>query len=300
MGSFSLSQETLGNTFHVVNLLLISVYGLTIYHEVAQKDSASFSGGVLDHVWLETGFCETDRGTPYWTTHDRSCYTMIAIALFGLGVRSYLSSRHQQHKQMKAADNLVFYALLGALGHAAGHALIANAHRLGVYPPGHRRAIEDVKDDPLWMILAKLGPGYPLFWIPLVRTYMHHTSKGRVALAAALCKLGSMAMPVKFGFPYTQSVLFAGLSLDQLLLPSSEKGFAYCLWPVMTVIPSALFSWIEATGCTTHPLMVHLGGHVVYDAFMASSYLLFYLVCWLYFGVSQPSLTISVDKLKST
>jgi len=309
MGSFtSLSEATLGNTLHVINLLLISAYGLFIYHEVARKESST---NLLDPVWLETGFCEPDRETPYWTTHDRSCYTMLTVALFGLGLRSFVFGRSgryyhdddEQHKQMKAADHLVFYALLGALGHAAGHALIANAQRFGVYPPGHRTPLEDVRDDPFWMILAKLGPGYPLFWIPLVRTYMHHAANGRVALVALVCMLGSLPLPVKFGFAYTQSVLFAGLSLDQLLsLPPSEKGFAYCLWPVMTVIPSALFSWIEATGCTTHPLMVHWGGHVVYDAFMASSYLLFYLVCWLYFGGSSQSSPTSttVEKLKST
>jgi hypothetical protein len=216
---------------------------------------------------------------------------MLLISLLGLGVRRYLPAKSDPQK---TADHLVFHAILGAMGHAAGHALIANAIRLQVYPPGHMTPFDAVRDDPIWIALAKLGPGYPLFWMPLVQTYMSNTAKGRVALVAFLCMLGSLFLPTRLGFAYTQSVLFAGLSIDQLLLPASEKGFVYTLWPIMTVIPSAVFSWIEATGCTTYPIMVKFGGHVVYDAFMASSYVLFYLICWLRYEVHS----ISICKVK--
>ena len=95
---------------------------------------------------------------------------------------------------------------------------------------------------------------------------------------------------MRFGFAYTQSVLFVGLSVDQLHLSAGEKAaFGYALWPLMTVIPSGIMSWIEATGCTTHPLMRQFRGHVAYDALMASSYILYYLVCWIILEASSSS-----------
>jgi hypothetical protein len=65
-----------------------------------------------------------------------------------------------------------------------------------------------------------------------------------------------------------------------LLLSADQKGFEYALWPASTVLPSGIFSWWEAVSCTTSPAMIQYG-HVIYDAYMASSYILFYLICWL-------------------
>jgi len=292
MSAPSNASRNLGNAFHALNLVLIAGYGWLLYQESHKGETS-----VLDPKWLETGFCEPARDIPYWTTHDLSGYTLLVISLLGMAiVRSMRnSSKEDENRGMKAADNLVFYAILGALGHAAGHLLISNATRLGFYPAGHMTPLDDIRNDPLWIILAKIGPSYPLFWMPLVRTYMHNTAaKGRVPLVAAACMLGSLFLPMKFGFAYTQSVLFAGLSVDQLWA-QNEKGFEYALWPVMTVIPSAIFSWVEATGCTTHPLMTNFGGHVMYDAFMATSFVLFYLVCWLRNEVMR---SMSVRKIK--
>ena len=200
---------------------------------------------------------------------------------------------------MKRADQLFFWATLGALGHAAGHALIANALRLGIYPEGHVRGLDDLLNDPSWLrACAKILPAYPLFWMPLVQTYMANTARNRVALVALVVMVGSLLIPIKYGFAYTQAVLFVGLSVDQLLLPAKEKGFEYALWPVLTVIPSGILSWVEATGCTTHPIMRHWGGHVAYDVVMGSSYLAFYLVCWVRYQMSKKNVWVA-GKVKS-
>ncbi len=88
-----------------------------------------------------------------------------------------------------------------------------------------------------------------------------------------------------------QIVFFAGLSFDQLLLPNNEKGFEYALWPILTVVPSGIFTWIEAIGCTTSPLMKD-HGHVIYDVYMTTSYIFFYVLCWM------RSTRLSIRKVK--
>jgi hypothetical protein len=280
--SKSLSYRGVGDAFHFINLANIAAYGSCIYMFGGSKD------GLFDSKWLTEGFCLHDTETPFWTTHDVSCYVMLAMSVLGLAVW-YLG---HNKPGMDRANQLTFWALIGAIGHGLGHQLIANGKRMGYYPEnGDAAFVEDLRGDPWWLILAKVGPGFPLFWIPLVKTYMMNTTKNRMVGTAFVFQTASMFTPVKFGFSFTQSVLFAGLSLDQLFLPDNEKGFEYALWPILTVVPSGIFTWIESTGCTTSPLMKD-HGHVIYDVYMTTSYTLFYVLCWM------RSTRLSIRKVK--
>jgi hypothetical protein len=244
--------------------------------------------GLFDSKWLQEGFCLHDTETQFWTTHDVSCYVMLAMSLLGLAV---WYAGHDE-PGMDRANQLTFWAIIGAIGHALTHELIANGKRMGYYPDdGESTFVDDLKGDPWWLILAKVGPGFPLFWIPLVKTYMMNTTKNRVVVTAFFFQIGALFTPVKFGFSYAQMVLFAGLSFDQLLLPNNEKGFEYALWPILTVVPSGIFTWIEAIGCTTSPLMKD-HGHVIYDVYMTTSYIFFYVLCWM------RSTRLSIRKVK--
>jgi hypothetical protein len=132
---------------------------------------------------------------------------MLAISLLGLAV--WYAGHNEPG--MDKANQLTFWAMIGAIGHGLTHELIANGKRMGYYP--------DDGDSTF------VGPGFPLFWIPLViKTYMMNTTKSRVVVTACLFQIGSLFTPVKFGFSYAQMVLFAGLSFDQLFLPDNEKG----------------------------------------------------------------------------
>jgi hypothetical protein len=280
--SQSLSYRGIGHAFHFINLANLTAYGSCIYMYGGSKD------GLFDSKWLKEGFCLHETETPFWTTHDVSCYVMLAMSLLGLAV---LYAGHDK-PGMDRANQLTFWALIGAIGHGLGHELIANGKRMGYYPKdGDAAFVDDVRGDPWWLILAKVGPGFPLFWIPLVKTYMMNTTKNRMVGTAFVFQTASMFTPVKFGFSFTQSVLFAGLSLDQLFLPDNEKGFEYALWPILTVVPSGIFTWIESTGCTTSPLMKD-HGHVIYDVYMTTSYTLFYVLCWM------RSTRLSIRKVK--
>lgn len=265
-----ISYSLVGDAAHAINLINIAVYGTLLYHY------GSADAGMFDEEWLTEGFCLPYKSGPFRTTHDISGYVMVAIALLGIAAQRYWSKN--TYNKMAQADRLVFWAMIGALGHACGHFIIANAKRHEFYPPADERFIDDLRKSSVWEAIGKAGPGYPLFWMPLVKTYMMNTAKDRVAIVALILQSVGLWVPVKFGFAYTQAVLFAGQSIDQLMLPSKEKGFEYMVWPILTILPNGIFAWIECLTCTSSVLM-RKHGHVVYDLYMASSYLAFYLVC---------------------
>lgn len=265
------SYSVIGNGLHVLNLLNIALYGSILYN------FGSVGSGVFDDNWLQRGFCNPHEGIPYRTTHDYSGHAMALISIVGLAMQQWLSRKSTA--DLTKADNLAFWALVGGLGHAFGHYHIAFAFRENFFPPADVTFMDDLLQGTLIEAIYKALPGYPLFWMPLVGTYMHNTARGRVAIVALFCWLGSIMMQVRFGFSYTQAVLFAGLSIDQMMLPEPEKGFEYALWPLMTTVPNGILAWVESTACTSSPLMKQYG-HLIYDIYMASSYVFFYLVCW--------------------
>ena len=281
----------LGNVLHILNIASILGYAFSIYRYGNVED------GLFDSEWLRQGFCLPDESTPYQTTHDLSGYYMILLTLSGLAMwQTFFRT-----STPTLADNLFFWASVGALGHGFGHLLISNGIRNNYYPAGDITTWDDIKSDSIYWILVKMVPGYFVLWLPLVNTYMMNASRSKVLAFAVAAQLGVLPVPIKFGFAYTQTVLFAGMSIDQLTSVSTEdKGsFDYALWPLFTTLPSTAISWIESTGCTTSPLMRLGAGHVVYDVFMSSSYILYYLACAFVNHHSKYTTSVKITKTKN-
>jgi len=238
------------------------------------------------------------------TTHDLSGHLMISVSLLGLFIIHKLrpspsskpsessstkttttTTNNNNGRRLRTAHRLAFWALIGAIGHGFGHYLISHARLHGYYPPATDTFIGDLRRTESWsMVVCKALPGLPLFWVPLTKTYMMNTtSKTSVGLIACIFWAGSLFGQVRFGFSYAQAVLFGGSSIDQLLLPRNEKDlFEFALWPLLTTVPNGLLAWYESTRCTSpsSPLMQQ-HGHLIYDGYMVSSYIGFYLICWL-------------------
>jgi hypothetical protein len=166
MTSNSFSFGAIGDSLHVVNLLNIALYGSVLYRYGNDE-----GGGVFDEEWLKEGFCLPRGNVPYQTTHDLSGDIMVGIALVGIGIQQYMSQSRNK-EGMARADQLTFWALIGALGHAAGHFIISNVKRQDFYSPGNERFINDLMRSTVPEAIMKAGPGYALFWIPLVKTYI--------------------------------------------------------------------------------------------------------------------------------
>eukprot|EP00581_Thalassiosira_minuscula_P001404 CAMPEP_0183746874 /NCGR_PEP_ID=MMETSP0737-20130205/66980_1 /TAXON_ID=385413 /ORGANISM="Thalassiosira miniscula, Strain CCMP1093" /LENGTH=223 /DNA_ID=CAMNT_0025982581 /DNA_START=407 /DNA_END=1078 /DNA_ORIENTATION=- len=210
---------------------------------------------------------------------SRSGFIMIAFATLGAAL---VLSLNDASVEMQRAKRRVTWALFGALGHASGHAILAVTRRNGLLPDGDVSAMDEfLSPDANFVTFAKHVPGYFFFWIPLVKTYMLNVSGKNVAAFAFFAMAGSMQLPLKLGFSYALTVLFAGQSLDQLFLTREEKGFDYMLWPMVTVLPTFCITVMESAWCTESSVF-STHGHVIFDGYMALSYSLYYLSCWLW------------------
>lgn len=284
----------------------------------SDMDRRRWNGIILfDEQWLESGFCmphdvvvDDDDHNNYYTTHDLSGHLMIGASLIGLVLLQNFAPLSSQYRQpneghnndikkdndLKKAYQLTFWALIGSIGHGLGHYLIAHARRNGYYPPSKETFMDDLlQTDSLWMAALKAVPGLPLFWVPLTRTYMlNTTSKVSVGTVSFIFWFGSLFNQTRFGFSYAQAVLFGGSSIDQLLLPRAEKDcFEFALWPLLTTIPNGLFAWYESSTCTSSTLM-RQHGHLIYDGYMVSSYIVFYcMCCWVRRTSDKLSLKIN-------
>mmetsp|Transcript_14261 Transcript_14261/g.21420 ORF Transcript_14261/g.21420 Transcript_14261/m.21420 type:complete len:293 (+) Transcript_14261:126-1004(+) len=276
------SWKFIGNLAHCINIVLVFCHGLSV---LVLQDS----GRILDGRWLEEGFCKPENTSVEQMHLDSGL--ALALISFPFIVYLYRASRRDMHKyyddgheysEMSAVNNYVNNAMVGVIGHALGHFIIFESIRVGMYPQADLTGMDDLKNDSIGLILRKILPGYIFFWTPLIKSYMQHASWVLVLLFAQVALLGSLHVQLKFGFAFAQCFFFFGLSLDQLLCVSAEKKtFAFALYPLITVLPSIIFSLAEATACSSLPLLKAYG-HIVYDTYMGFSYILYYGICQKY------------------
>lgn len=325
--------STIGNIGHILNISFILFYGAIVFlfgqeqqqqnrgeiiqdemNESRNEHHYNKTNFLIDRRWEKEGFCSPEDTTIDQTHFDSGVVLSVVSFLFIL----FLYSKNRRNskttatsslsqslivtatdaaadgRMMKTADTYMYYAILGVVGHAAGHFLIYYSKANGVYPDGEIRGIDDLKaTDSILLSVFKILPGYALFWVPLLKSYMQNTRWSAIAALALLAVVGSLHLPIKFGFSFAQCFFFLSLSLDQLFfVDGNKKNFAYALYPFLTVLPSIILSLLECTSCSSHTLWRRYG-HTIYDAFMGSSYALFYGICsikaWMGESASPPT-----------
>jgi hypothetical protein len=86
-----------------------------------------------------------------------------------------------------------------------------------------------------------------LCWIPLIKATMpQNGSHLTVLLISWLSIIGGRVIPSRFGFTYTQTVLFICFSWNQLSQPRANKNFAYALCAAAASLPLKLLTWLES------------------------------------------------------
>lgn len=307
----------IGNALHVAVLASIAIYSYAIISQLVDLQAHSsvlLAVPVLqqshnnnklvaqqlfnfDPHWLEYGFCMPHPEIPHYSTHEQCGYFMILMSILGFLLLSILKDPRSTTANAKER---VHWALIGALGHAAGHIILAITKRHGLLPDnGNVSAMDEfLSDNCTWITYAKHIPSYFLFYIPLVKTYMYNVSStsrqghgtnftngGMFLLASVsfLMMVGAMQFPLKFGFSYVLIVLFAGQSIDQLVfLPREDKDNAlleYMLWPMVTLLPNFWISVMESQWCTTSGSVFGKHGHLIFDGYMVISYIVYYIYC---------------------
>lgn len=192
---------------------------------------------LFDPVWKPEGFCVANRETPYWNSHDLCLYADTIFSL--LHALVYLGLRNQPG--MEPANELVKFNIVGVLGHGLGHGAIAKGMRDGLVggadeASSHDSGFDVFMQQSLLEGCTTMLP-YIVFWVLLLKATMP-TAKTSVVLCMTLLSLvGNIFVPERFAFTYVQTVLLLAFSINQLLRPSKEKGFAYALFPIIAGFP---------------------------------------------------------------
>lgn len=291
----STTWSRIGDLTHLALILNASAFA---YAVVMHNESDLF-----DPVWQPEGFCVANRDVPYMNSHDLCLYFDTIFALIhGL---VYLGLRNQPG--MDPANELVKFNIIGIMGHGLGHGAIAKGIRDGINASSS--SAEDSTSSGLsgfeimqslsFLEAIKTMIPYVIFWILLMKATMPTAKWSVVSLMTALSFVGNIFVPERFGFTYVQTVLLLAFSIHQLLRPSSEKGFAYALFPIIAGFPVSKYycivgtavlmmccsmltpyfhvivgviAWIESTMCSKG--VIDIGGHCKYRiGVYASSFL---------------------------
>lgn len=183
---------------------------------------------------------------------------------------------------MKSANDLVKWNVLGIIGHGLGHGGIARYIREHITSEGAYELppVLAFSDFFTSVTVIKENLGSLLFWVPLIKATMpNNGSNLTVLIISWLSIIGGRMTPSRFGFTYTQTVLFMCFSLNQLMQRRSDKNFPYALYAAIVSFPLGLLAWLESMSCSN--LVIHYGGHLIYDAYIPLSSVMFYLCCYL-------------------
>jgi hypothetical protein len=118
-----------------------------------------------------------------------------------------------------------------------------------------------------------------IFWMCLIKASLPNVKTATVAVVVLGAQFFQLFVPNQFGFTYVQTVLMLAFSLNQLNRPTKEKDFSYALYAALVGLPVTMVGWMESTQCSAF-VMDYLYGHVVYDAYIPCSMLVWYLTCY--------------------
>jgi hypothetical protein len=290
------TASTIGDVAHYATLLNTLLFAGTValYMNGGGGDKSADSGSkfvadsvnstnsvlVLDATWKEQGFCIAHADEPFYTSHD-VCLYVDTIAAMLLGVL-YLTLRNKPG--MSNANPLLSSGIPGVFGHGVGHGFLAYGSRSGAMTSenagllGYEVMRNMYQTDGLLTAATKQLP-LTFFWLTLIKASLPNKSLVTVLTVAVVAQFLQLFVPGQLGFTFVQTVLLLAFSLNQLARPVSEKDFSYALYPVLVGFPLTVVGWMESTQCSAF-VMDYLYGHVVYDAFIPCSMLVWYLACY--------------------
>mmetsp|Transcript_14240 Transcript_14240/g.25726 ORF Transcript_14240/g.25726 Transcript_14240/m.25726 type:complete len:256 (+) Transcript_14240:507-1274(+) len=117
------SPNKLGNACHAISS------ASTLAYTAATFFFAKPGSKLFDDEWVQHGFCVIQQDIPYWNTHDLCLY--FDVILVALGLLVYRSLRGVPTPEMKYADEMMLFNMLGHLGHGIAHGFIGATFRSG-------------------------------------------------------------------------------------------------------------------------------------------------------------------------
>lgn len=251
---------------------------------------------LLDPEWKERGFCITAPDQAFWTSHDVCLYFDVAAAAVLGGV--YLLLR--KTPGLELANDMLLGNLVGLIGHGIGHGNIAASDRRDLaeqrqlaaelgkgYIPTPSKLYastgwEWIRESPDVSTALQRQGFTVIFWAGLLKSIFSKSSISTVVLLMLpIIAVQNMFITGKFGFTYVQTVLMTCFSFKELLQrPQAEKeNVSYPLYAAIVTLPLSYVGWMETTQCSRF-VRDYLYGHLVYDAYIPISMLIWYLLCY--------------------
>lgn len=266
-----------GNVVHTAHIINILTFAFCVVKFSNSQDlSSAKTWNFFDPVWEKDGFCVSNPTTFYWNSHDLCLYADTVLAL----VLGFIYFAIKDTPGMKSANNLVKWNILGILGHGLAHGGMGWNIRKSLLEGGVSEFQQQVLVLSDFASMAVIIENLPalLFWLPLIKATMPNGKNLVVLIISLLSIVGGKLTPVRMGFTYTQTVLFLCFSLNQLMQRKSDKTFAYTLYAALVTFPLGLVGWQESMACTN--FVIKYGGHLIYDAYIPISSIIFYLLCY--------------------
>mmetsp|Transcript_7669 Transcript_7669/g.11621 ORF Transcript_7669/g.11621 Transcript_7669/m.11621 type:complete len:283 (+) Transcript_7669:220-1068(+) len=232
----------------------------------------------FDEQWKQEGFCIQHKNIPFWSSFDTCMYvdTFFSICL-GILYRCW-----KDHPGMQTSSDLVPFVIIGTLAHGFAHEYEAfmwrqqqQQQQTNLLEGATTITTEEPEPTLLGNIIFCI-----VFWFPLLKASLIHVHSKFVAIMSICVTFGMTYMEERYVFTYIQSVLLIASHTNQLMLPLEEKdksSYEYMVLPLMSALPIVLTGWVEAIYCTA--FYQSLGGHVLYDACIIVSFLLYYISC---------------------
>lgn len=229
--------------------------------------------GILDEEWKRHGFCIKDMDVPYFSSFDTCLYVDVIFSLI-LGIM-YLSWRNLPG--MASSSEIMPMVIVSTLGHGMAHGGMSAKFRDGTYEAALSGDVEE--EIPAWWQIVLFCA---VFWFPLLKAAMPKVSSQYVfgvALAVTygpLLLAGGLKKELRFG--YVQTIVSIAFHTSQLMLSPDEKNHReYMTLPIASILP-VVTAWNEALFCTAY--FRSLGGHVLYDASIIISSIVYYADCY--------------------
>ncbi len=260
-----------GDLLHIITLSLSALFAVTVV--LFAKDNA----GILDKEWIRNGFCVSNEGINYLTSHDLAFYADVFFSI----VTIILWLQWRKLPQTQGIHSSRVPILTAAVvGHGLAHGALASGIRK-LASDGEQGA--DLRSlQPLYVRVLAVGV---IFWVPMMYAVFPKIKLSLLPVVALIISFFQQTLEEKYGFTYVQTVLMVCFSLNELCRVPSEKQWEYARYPLIVGLPVVICGWIEAVGCSA--FYQAIGGHVWYDATIAVSTLLFYIDCYLHGSASK-------------
>jgi len=258
-----------GDIINVLILVSSVLYVLTVVYFTLPG-----AQGVVDEYWKRDGFCIQNKDVPYWSSFDTCLYVDVIFS----AVLAIMYFSWKDIQGMESANISVPAAIVSTLGHGIAHGVMAIQFRDGSY---HQRQDDNAESEgivvpALWMMLVYCA----LFWCPLLKAAMPKMENHSIVVLAAIATYGNLFVKKELGFAYVQTIVNISSHISQLMRSCEEKNRReHMMMPLANVLPTVV-AWNEILFCDSY--FRSAGGHVLYDASIIISFIVFYLDAYHY------------------